>query len=76
MVEATQNILIYKLDVLYIFDIIIVCPCEICEFLRFLICYYAWLILLVQLWATKIDIVLLLSSLIFRKVDNLQKFRS
>ena len=34
---------------------------------------YACLILLIQLWGTKID-VLFLSSLILRKVDSLQKF--
>ena len=33
----TQNILIYELDVLYIFYINIVCPYEICEFIWFLI---------------------------------------
>ena len=35
---------------------------------------YACLILLIQLWGTKID-VLFLSSLILRKVDSLQKCR-
>ena len=43
---------------------------------RFDITHYACLSLLIQLWATKIDIVLFLSSLILRKVDNLHKFRS
>ena len=37
---------------------------------------YACLILLIQLWGTKIDIVLFLSSLMLRKLDSLQKFRS
>ena len=37
---------------------------------------YAFLILLIQQWDTKIDVVLFLSSLMLRKVDNLQKFRS
>ena len=36
---------------------------------------YACLILLIQLWGTKIDIVLFLSRLMLRKVDSLQKFR-
>ena len=35
---------------------------------------YACSILLIQLWATKIDIVLFLSDLMLRKVDDLQKF--
>ena len=34
---------------------------------------YACLMLLIQLWGTKIDVVLFLSSLILRKVDSLQK---
>ena len=33
----TWNILIYELGVLYIFDINIFCPCEICKFIWFLI---------------------------------------
>ena len=37
---------------------------------------YACLIWLIQLWGTKIYIFLFLSSLMLRKVDNLQKFRS
>ena len=37
---------------------------------------YACLILLIQLWGTKIDIALFLSSLMLRKVDSLQKLRS
>ena len=37
---------------------------------------YAFLILLIQLWGTRTDIVLFLSSLMLRKVDSLQKFRS
>ena len=37
---------------------------------------YAFLILLIQQWDTKIDVVLFLSSLMLRKVDNLQKFCS
>ena len=77
--EVTQNILIYELDMLYIFDINIVYPCEVCEFIWFLICYYAkicyyayyatlsYLILLIQLWATKIEIILFLSNMILTK---------
>ena len=34
------------------------------------------LILLIQLWTTKIDIILLLSSMILQKGDNLPKFLS
>ena len=75
--------LFYELDVLYIFDINIVCPYEICKFIWILIWKtstirnrYACLILLIQLWGTKIDIALFLSSLMLRKVDSLQKFRS
>ena len=37
---------------------------------------YAFLILLIQLWGTKTDIVLFLSSLMLRKVDSLLKFGS
>ena len=39
---------------------------NLCDFL-FDIMYYACLILLIQRWATKIDIALFLSSLILRK---------
>ena len=59
----TQNILIYELDVLHIFYVNIVCLYEICKFTWFLIWststilnLYTCLILLIQLWATKIDI--------------------
>ena len=33
----TWNFLIYELGVLYIFDINIFCPCEICKFVLFLV---------------------------------------
>ena len=65
---------------LYIFDINIVCPYEICEFILFLIWwastihnFYACLILLIRLWATKINIVFY-QVWFWEKVDNLQKF--
>ena len=35
--EVTENILFFELDVLYIFDINKVCPCEMYEFIWFLI---------------------------------------
>ena len=37
IVEVTRNVLFYELDVLYIFDINKVCPCELYEFIWFLI---------------------------------------
>ena len=57
------------ISALYIFDINIVCLYEICEFIWFWfdMTHYVCLILLIQLWATKIDVVLFLSSLILRK---------
>ena len=68
--EATYNILIYELDVLYIFDISIVCP-----YMRYANLFEFWfdithcecLILLNQLRAMKIGIVLFLSILPLRE---------
>ena len=81
--EVTQNILFYESDVLYIFDYNIVCPYEICKFIWILIWYtsairnpYPCLNFLIQLWGIKVDVASFLSSLMLRKVDNLQKFCS
>ena len=35
--EVTRKILFYELEVLYVFGINEVCPCEICKFIWFLI---------------------------------------
>ena len=80
LLKVTQVILFYELDVLYIFDINIVWPNEICKFIWILVWQtstirnrYACLILLIQLWGRKIDVALFLSYLILKKVDSLQK---
>ena len=79
IVEVTRNILFYELDVLYIFDINIVCPYEICKFIYILIWYtstirnpYPCLNFLIQLWGIKFAIASFLSRLMLGKVDNLQ----
>ena len=70
IVEATQNIFIYELAMLYIFYISIVCPymryANLFDF-WFVITHWACFNFPIQIWAMKNDIALFLSSLLLRK---------